>query len=171
MNLRRTATVILISALAGATPTASLATVSLNPVPHPGHKVSVRAIDDKLLAKVNHDRKAHHLDAYTFSPKLWKIANAWAKHLAGTGALAHRSNLDALVHQRCSTHSKAGENVAYVSGGKAQAKALFHQYVSDKPHRANVLSDTFTHIGIASVKKTVGGQVQEWSVMDVATHC
>ncbi|MBV9485324.1 MAG: CAP domain-containing protein [Frankiaceae bacterium] len=156
---------VLVAGLAVATATPTAAT------PHPGHGVKVRSFDQQLLKKVNHARKAHHLAAYTFSPTLWKIAHSWAKHLAADGALSHRANLTTVVQQKCSKHSKAGENVAFVSGGTGQLKALYHQYVADKAHRANVFSDTFTHIGIASIKKTVGGQVQEWSVMDLATRC
>jgi uncharacterized protein YkwD len=133
----------------------------------------VRSFDTKLLAKVNHDRKAHHLPAYKFSPALWKIANGWAKHLAAAGALSHRPNLTTLVHNKCAAKSRAGENVAFVSGsgGSGQVGGIYQEFVFDKPHRANVRSKVFTDVGIASIQKKVHGQVQEWSVMDVANHC
>jgi uncharacterized protein YkwD len=135
----------------------------------PAHTVKVRSYDAHLLKHSNHARTSNHTSDYTMNHKLWKVAHAWAKHLAATGVLEHNPSLAARVGKICPNWTAIGENVGVVYGNSANT--LFQAYMHSPEHRANILDKSYRQVGIATVKTTVNGQVQQWDVMDFGNHC
>jgi uncharacterized protein YkwD len=129
----------------------------------------VRSYDNHLLSHSNHARTSNHRHDYKMNPKLWKIAHRWAKHLAATGTLAHNPRLASQITKSCPSWTAIGENVGVVYGGGANQ--LFQAYMHSPEHRANILDPHYTKVGIATVKVTVNGQLQQWDVMDFGNHC
>lgn len=79
------------------------------------------------------------------------VAAAWSRHLADTGKpLAHNPSY---AEQIPAGWRAAGENVAWISeGGRgtpAEIAERMHQGWMDSPgHRANILSTSYSHVGI-----------------------
>jgi uncharacterized protein YkwD len=135
----------------------------------PAHTAKVRSYDAHLLAHSNSARLSNHTHDYRMRHKLWKIAHRWAKHLAATGVLAHNPNLAKQITRVCPNWTAIGENVGVVYG--TSVDTLFQAYMHSPEHRANILNRHYRQVGIATVKVTVNGQVQQWDVMDFGNHC
>jgi uncharacterized protein YkwD len=158
---------------------AAAATASLGAVVLPasaagtaGHhkpSVAVRSYDAKLLAHSNSARAQAHAAGYTMNHKLWKVAHAWAIHLAKTGVLAHNPNLTGQISKRCPAWTAIGENVGVVYGDSVDQ--LFQAYMNSPEHRANILDKHYRQVGIATVKVVRDGEVEQWDVMDFGNHC
>jgi uncharacterized protein YkwD len=133
------------------------------------HSGEVRSYDAHLLAHSNSARTADHTHSYTMNRRLWKVAHAWAEHLAHTGVLEHNPALEHQISNRCPRWTAIGENVGVVYG--KSVRELFRAYMQSPEHRANILDRRYHQVGIATVKVTRHGQVQEWDVMDFGNHC
>lgn len=136
---------------------------------HHHRSVAVRSYDTKMLAHSNAARAQAHTAGYAMNHKLWKVAHAWAAHLAKTGVLAHNPNLTSQVTKRCPAWTAIGENVGVVYGDSVDQ--LFQAYMSSPEHRANILDKHYREVGIATVKVIRNGQVEQWDVMDFGNHC
>lgn len=136
---------------------------------HHRWSVTVRSYDTKMLAHSNEARANAHAHGYAMNRKLWKVAHAWAEHLAKTGDLAHNPNLTSQVTKRCPAWTAIGENVGVVYGDSVDQ--LFQAYMNSPEHRANILDKHYRQVGIATVKVIRNGQVEQWDVMDFGNHC
>jgi uncharacterized protein YkwD len=155
-----TALIVAVSGGVGATAAAAPA----------NHHTHVRSFDKKLIALTNQARATAKLDALKSNPKLWKIAHAWAKHLAAKSELQHNPKLTKEINRHCPNWTSAGENVGYVTNGVPHD--LFTGYMNDPAHRANILDTGYKQIGSASVKTTnADGEAVEWNVTDFAAGC
>jgi uncharacterized protein YkwD len=129
----------------------------------------VRSFDDHLFQHSNAARTSNHRRDYAMNRKLWRIAHAWAKHLASTGVLSHNPKLAKQITKACPNWTNIGENVGMVTG--TDADTLFQAYMNSPEHRANILSRHYRAVGIATVKTNVGGEIVQWDVMDFGNHC
>jgi uncharacterized protein YkwD len=137
---------------------------------HTQHSTVIRSFDSHLLDHANNSRTNHSTHAYRMSHKLWKVAHAWALHLAKTGTLEHNPKLESRISHKCPAWRNIGENVGVVYG-KATNKQMFKAYMNSPEHRANILDKHYHQVGIASVKVVRHHHVQEWDVMDFGNHC
>jgi uncharacterized protein YkwD len=96
----------------------------------------------QALAATNAQRAAHKLKALTVTSCLTGFASPWATHLAATRTLVHQSLSPFL--SRCNVNY-AAENIGDGNVTAAQMVALF---MSDAPHRANILGTHYTHVAI-----------------------
>jgi uncharacterized protein YkwD len=166
--LTRRLRVIIVAAAAAAS--VGAATVPANASGHHHHPaVTIRSYDSKMLAHSNSARAQAHAAGYTMNHKLWKVAHAWATHLAKTGVLEHNPELTAQATKACPSWTAIGENVGVVYGGSVDQ--LFQAYMNSPEHRANILDKQYTQVGIATVKIVRNGQVEQWDVMDFGNHC
>jgi uncharacterized protein YkwD len=133
------------------------------------HSVRVRHYDTHLLAHTNIARIANHRHAYRMNTKLWKIAHAWAAHLAKTGVLEHNPKLVHDVGRSCPNWRSTGENVGVTYG--TSVGQLFQAYMHSPPHRANILDKRYSEVGIATVQVVHNGLVEQWDVMDFGNRC
>lgn len=97
---------------------------------------------------VNRARTSRGLRAYTVSSALSAVAQQQAWRMAHKQQLFHNPNLATDVH----SWQALGENVAYTSSVSRAHTLLMHS----PPHRANVLSRTFTQVGVGVVKDSHG---------------
>jgi len=103
-----------------------------------------------LADGVNAERVAAGLGRLAPDSCAQQAAEAWAEQLAARGVLEHQDV--GAVMSRCSS-SGAGENIARNSGGPAQVVAAW----MDSPgHEANILRESFTHLGSAAVRAADG---------------
>jgi uncharacterized protein YkwD len=137
------------------------------PPPVPGSSPAAQAV----LAQINGWRTAMGLRPYTMLPGL--IASAHKHNLvmiAGCG-LSHRCPGEADLGDRIRAQgvrwSAAGENIgesgpnantttAITNAAKGLDQAMFNEKPPDDGHRQNLLSRTFTHIGIDVVRDSKG---------------
>jgi uncharacterized protein YkwD len=129
----------------------------------------VRAYDNTLLSDANNARSANSVKQYAMNHRLWKVAHAWAKHLASTGVLEHNPALVHDVTNACPNWTATGENVGVTYGETVHQ--LFQAYMHSPPHRANILDKRYSQVGIATVRVVKNGQVQQWDVMDFGNRC
>ncbi len=100
------------------------------------------SVEARILELVNRDRAAAGLPALAADDGLRAGAREWSDAMAAAGELSHD---DLVLPGGART---AGENVAMRTSG-SDVGALLHQQFMDSPgHRANVLSDDFSLIGI-----------------------
>jgi uncharacterized protein YkwD len=151
---------------AAVTPPAGAAPVGQQ---HAPHGTAIRTYDQRLLARANHARERHQTASYAMNDKLWKVAHAWAQHMAHTGNLVHNPHLQGKLSRKCPQWSQIGENIAYAMN--RSNKRMFRAYMHSPEHRANILNRHYHQVGIASVKVVRHHQVEEWNVMDFADRC
>jgi uncharacterized protein YkwD len=168
MMLTRRLRATAIAAVAAASLAVAATPVGASAAPG-AHPDQVRHYDQTLLAHSNSARAAANRRDYAMNPRLWRVAHAWAKHLAATGVLEHNPNLVPELGKACPKWTAIGENVGVVYDESLDQ--LFQAYMHSPPHRANILDKRYSEVGFATVKVTRNGQVQQWDVMDFANHC
>lgn len=151
---------------------AVVATASAAPT-RPSH---LRAYDKKLLKYVNHSRVVHGLKPFKQSDRLYKVAHAWAEHLAKTRTVGDDPawTSGGQFQKVCPKATTAGANDG--AQGTSSPKKMFEQYKAEPFHWANIQSprynppgqDPYTYVGIATVKAKDGS---EWDSMYFANHC
>lgn len=104
--------------------------------------------EQTLVKLINTDRVHRGLKAYAVSSALSQVAEAQARRMATQRRLYHNPNLATEVH----AWRALGENVAYTSS-VTRAHSLL---MGSAPHRANLLSRTFTQVGVGVVKDSSG---------------
>ena len=119
-----------------------IATLSA-PVALAGAESRHRFVNDTNEARLNHDRSP-----YAVSSDLTEIAEDWAHWMARHHELRHNPNIESQVH-----HWRAlGENV-----GSGDAEPPIHRaFMGDSYHRDNILSRTFTQVGIGTARDDSG---------------
>jgi uncharacterized protein YkwD len=147
--------------------------------PPPSSQPSAAA-DSQVLALINQARAQAGLPAYTLSAGLDSSASAHNDRMAGGCGLSHQCPGEAPLGTRENdagvVFTAAGENigeggpVADTSSAIAQmAVALTQDMLNEKPpddgHRLNILSSSFTFVGIAV---TIDGSGTVWMTQDFA---
>ncbi len=156
----------------GATDTTPSAT---NPAPTPGATdttsppaatnpapANTDTLRQQLLALINQDRAAQNLPAYTENTALSQAANTHSSKMAQLHQLAHTLPGEADPAQRISSADPQmtswGENVGFSSpqpdawgGVQVVHKNMMAEVPPNDGHRRNLLSTTFTQIGIGIV--------------------
>ncbi len=104
------------------------------------------------LADLISDMKAitSNLKEFTPAEGLHKCAKEWVDISGPVGTVGHDENTFDRFKKYC-TYTTAGENCSY---GPSTAKAIVLQLLIDQGvegygHRKNILSPTFTHVGVA----------------------
>lgn len=131
-----------------------------------------------MLALINQARAAQGLPPYAMSDGLIRSAAAHNAVMAGGCGLSHQCPGEAALGDRETAQgvqwSSAGENIGQASGiGSSTqeiasaAVGLTHSMLGEQPpddgHRQNILSTSFSHIGIA-VHRDADGTV--WLTQD-----
>ena len=94
----------------------------------------------ELVRLVNSARAVRGLAPLTVSPDLAAVASRQAASMASAGVLSHTPNLPGAV---C-CWSAVGENV----GEGGSASAVQQAMMASSPHRANILSTSYTQVGV-----------------------
>ncbi len=105
-----------------------------------------------LLSLANAERTGRGIPALTWRADLTETAARWASAMASSGTLAHNPSLGSEVV----AWSALAENVGYAGS----ASTLHSAWMASPGHRANLLSTTYSEIGIGVA--VVNGRV--WGV-------
>lgn len=112
---------------------------------------SAEEAEERMLALVNRDRVAHGLPPLERDPRLTRVARAHSQDMIETGVVAHVSERTGDASDRVRAGgiktSVVLENVARAYGvGEAQEGLM-----NSPGHRANLLAEEATHVGIGIV--------------------
>lgn len=121
--------------------------VFLTPMP----SASAETYTQALLRYTNYERGKAHLPALKISYCVkGRFADTWSRHLAATRTLTHQS-LSPIMTQ-CHGNA-AGENIAF---GNVTPQRMVAMWMASPGHRANILSTSYTYIGIGATRGTDG---------------
>lgn len=98
---------------------------------------------------VNQRRNGNGRDPLQEAPELTDLAEGWAKQIAAESNLYHNPNL---FQDRPPGYGMVGENVAYNS----VAGNINDAWWNSDGHRANILNESYTHMGVAFVQDDRG---------------
>jgi uncharacterized protein YkwD len=115
-----------------------------------------QSLEARSLAFVNGKRADNGLAPLETDPDLTRIADAWAHEMIRRQDLVHNPDLSDQVPDRFHAW---GENIAYSS----VADNINEMWWESEGHRANILGDRYTSIGIAFVEDDNG---ITWAVQD-----
>jgi uncharacterized protein YkwD len=129
---------------------------------HASTTPSLSHFDARLVHDMNGARSNHGMRKLTVVAGTTDIAHHWSCHLASALTLAH----DLKLASKLDTHGSAlwttfGEDVGAVSTSYGADK-LFHAYMNDPSHRANILDPGFRYVGVWS-KRNSG---RRWNTVD-----
>jgi uncharacterized YkwD family protein len=135
------------------------ATHSQSDVQPTGETTSDQA--QELLQLVNQERSKAGLSALKLSDKLTSIANTKAKDMADNNYFDHTSPTYGTPFQMLQhvgvSYSYAGENIA---AGQKTASEVMNAWMNSSGHRANILNQNYTELGVGYVKG--GSYGTEW---------
>ncbi|WP_416150389.1 CAP domain-containing protein [Salipaludibacillus sp. HK11] len=114
---------------------------------------SANATELAVFELVNQERAKHGLSALKIDDEVGKVARAKSQDMSDNNYFSHTSPtygspFDMLKHYGVSYRS-AGENIA---AGQRSAENVMDSWMNSPGHRQNILSDSFTHIGIGYVE-------------------
>jgi hypothetical protein len=102
----------------------------------------------QFISYTNSARSQHGLRAYVVSSDLSSVANNWAAHMAANRTLAHNPSSTSQV---CCWRAM-GENV----GVGGSASDIQQAFMNSAEHRDNILSSTYTEVGIGTARGSDG---------------
>lgn len=116
---------------------------------------------EEVLKLVNAERSKEGLKPLTLSSQLTSIANTKAQDMADKNYFSHQSPtygspFDMLKQFGVSYHY-AGENIA---AGQQSAEDVMNDWMNSSGHRANILNENYTQLGVGYVKG--GSYGTEW---------
>ncbi|HLL64052.1 MAG TPA: CAP domain-containing protein [Propionibacteriaceae bacterium] len=126
-----------------------------------------------MLDRLNAQRADHGLPALTSDAKLAAAAHTHNVKMADANQLSHQLPGEAGLGARISAAgyrwSSVGENVAWSSnrsqtGVLALQDSMYNETPPDDGHRRNILSSSFTEVGIDVIEDSAHGKV--WLVTD-----
>ncbi len=134
-------------------------TIPITPVtPDTG---SVSSLEKQVVELVNQERAVYGLPALTLSATLSDGARLKSRDMQQSRYFDHNSpNYGTPFEMMKSlgiTYAAAGENIAM---GYSTAEAVVSAWMNSPGHRANILSENYTHIGVGYVAS--GGYWTQW---------
>lgn len=142
-------------------PLVALGVAALGAAQNPDKKaptLKLSADEQKLLDLTNAERKKEKLPPLKVQPLLCAAARGHAQNMAKQEKLLHEldgktpfDRLDAVKYN----FQRSGENIA-VSGGDTTLEDIMKVWMESEGHRANILKDGFTEIGVGLAKNEKG---------------
>ena len=122
----------------------------------PLHAQAASSAEQRLLHLLNEDRARHGLPALILDEELSRIARIKSQDMVSNNYFAHTSptygNVRSMLNSFGVRYVSAGENIA-------RSRSVYHSnaaFLSSEGHRRNMLSSTFTHVGIGVVVNAHG---------------
>jgi uncharacterized protein YkwD len=100
-----------------------------------------------VVAQVNAERAAVHLQPLVADPKLTRAAESRARSMAASSRLSH-AGWESTIRGELAVASTMGENVAY---DYPTASAVVDGWMRSSGHRRNILNGSFRRIGVGCV--------------------
>jgi uncharacterized protein YkwD len=114
--------------------------------------VSTTSAERSFVSGINAARRASHRPQLATSASLTAVARSWARSMARSNRLAHNPRVTSQVR----SWRYLGENV----GVGGSTPSLHQAFLRSAPHRANVVSSRYTHVGVG----VAYGQGRMWVV-------
>lgn len=126
---------------------------------YPGDIITIPAVDSavtdyeqEVIRLVNEIRAENGLKALTYDWELSRVARYKSQDMKDNGYFSHTSPIYGSPFQMIRSFGisfrSAGENIAR---GYATPQAVVNGWMNSSGHRANILSASFTHIGVGYV--------------------
>ncbi len=116
-------------------------------------KVANNLADDEIIKWTNYYRSGSDLAELSKNAELAKSASIKANDMLNKGYFEHidpnGDGISVVVTEQGYKYSVVGENLAM--GGFANEKELVDAWMNSEGHRANIMNDKYTEIGVASV--------------------
>lgn len=113
---------------------------------------SVSAFEKQVVELTNAERAKNGLPALTLDTNLSKVARAKSEDMSKNNYFDHTSPTYGspfdMMKQFGISYKAAGENIAK---GQTTPEQVVKAWMNSEGHRANILSDKFTHIGVGHV--------------------
>lgn len=104
--------------------------------------------ESAFISDTNSARSSHGLHRYAVASDLTALARRWAAHMAAHRQLAHNPSF---ASQVC-CWTQVGENV----GVGRTVSSIQRAFMASSSHRANILSSSFTQVGIGTARGSDG---------------
>jgi uncharacterized protein YkwD len=132
-----------------------IATLLVVLLPSPQAKAASRLdrVERSIVRKLNRIRATHGLPSFRTSSRLAKAADFHCADMLRANFFAHPSSNGQSMGDRVEAFrrsSQVGETLAYVPDGSGrQASTIVNMWMNSPPHRAALLTGSFTRIGVA----------------------
>ncbi len=118
---------------------------------------SVSSYERQVVELVNAERAKNGLSALTLDSSVSKVARAKSQDMATNNYFSHTSptygNAGSMLKQFGIKYTAYGENIA---SGQKTPQQVVTAWMNSSGHRANILSSTFTKIGVGYVTNSSG---------------
>ena len=112
-------------------------------------KTSLSAYEEKVVELTNQEREKQGLQALKIDEELSKVAKEKSTDMNVKGYFSHTSPTYGspfdMMKQYGIDYKTAGENIAK---GQPSPEAVVDAWMHSEGHRANILNENFTHIGV-----------------------
>lgn len=126
------------------------------PAAGPPAKVELTRLEQEILDRTKAERKRAGLPAYQVDPTLMKLARDHSATMARLDQLGHDlegKSFDKRIKESGYRFTGAGENVAQ---GQRTAEQALESWMKSPGHKANILNERFTRIGIGFAASKTG---------------
>ncbi len=129
----------------------------------------VSAVEKEVVRLVNVERQKNGLNPLELDAQLSNVARLKSQDMATKGYFSHTSPTYGspfdMMKQFGIKYSAAGENIAM---GQPSAEAVVKAWMNSEGHRANILSKSFTKIGVGYYKGSNGSPY--WTQMFIKPY-
>lgn len=118
----------------------------------PGGGMNLDQVETSSMALVNGERGGADLGQLWFDPVLCEIARRHSQRMRNEGFVSHfdanGTAVDGRLRAAGVSFTMASENIAVVGDTQEPARQAHHGFMASPPHRANILGDRFTNVGV-----------------------
>jgi uncharacterized YkwD family protein len=118
---------------------------------------TLASYEQQVINLVNRERSSRGLGLLTYDSQLGYVARLKSQDMVNNNYFSHTSPTYGSPFQMMERFglrfSAAGENIAY---GQRTAEEVMTAWMNSAGHRANILSATYTHIGVGVAKASNG---------------
>lgn len=127
---------------------------------------SLSMVGRATLCLLNTERRARGLRRLRLNPRLARAALGHSKDMVRRSYFAHDSRSGATFMDRIrrrgylsgASRWTVGENIAWGAGTEGTPRSIVEAWMKSPPHRANILSRTYSEVGIGVALGTPAGE-------------
>ena len=108
--------------------------------------------EGEMFKKINKIRRAHGLNRLHPSLRLFYSSRRYARRMIRSDYFGHQARIPVSRRFRM-----AGETLAWHSGWRLSPRSTVRQWMASPPHRAILLSSSFTRLGVGRARGNYAG--------------
>lgn len=130
---------------------------------YPGQRINIpegaplKSIEDEVMRLVNVERARNGLPALTYNWQVARVARIKSQDMINNNYFSHNSPIYGSPFKMLDSYQiryyAAAENIAY---GQRSAQEVMNSWMNSPGHRANILSNNVSQIGVGVAKKANG---------------